>query len=91
MLEAGNKNSTMDNDNTFPLSLDFEGKHYSGRITPSEEKGEKGMPVFFRVTIGGELFAYLCCSDKGWKEKDGSARSDGLVSAIGNYIVDFYE
>jgi hypothetical protein len=86
-----NRKNTMNNDNTFPLSLDFEGKHYTGRITPSEDKGPKGTPVYFRVTIDGELFAYLCCGDKGWSERDSSGKPKGLISAIGNYIFKFYE
>ena len=81
----------MNTDNTFPLSLDFEGKHYQGKITPSEEKNKNGTPVYFRVTLDGEFFAYLCCSDNGWMEKEGNTRPKALVNAIGEYIKDFYE
>jgi hypothetical protein len=81
----------MNNDNNFPLSLDFDGKHYSGTISPSVEKGPDGKPVFFRVTIGDQLFAYLCCGDNGWKEKDNNGQPRGLIQAIGNYILAFYE
>lgn len=81
----------MSNDNTFPLSLDFEGKHYGGTVTPSVEKGPNGMPVYYRVIIGDELFAYLCCGDNGWKERDGSEQPRGLINAIGEYIVEYYE
>ena len=81
----------MNNDDAFPLSLDFEGKHYEGTIMPSVEKGPNGMPVYYRVTLGDELFAYLCCGDSGWSERDGSGQPGGLISAIGNYIVDYNE
>ena len=81
----------MDDDNSFPLSLDYEGKHYHGTITPSLEKGKQGNPVFFRVTLGKQLFAYLCCGDNGWKEKDSIGQPDGLINAIGNYILEYYE
>jgi hypothetical protein len=81
----------MSNDNSFPLSLDYEGKHYDGTITPSMEKSQKGTPIFFRVTLDGQLFAYLCCGDKGWKEKDSAGQPKGLITAIGNYIFDYYE
>lgn len=81
----------MNSDTSFPLSLDFGGKHYAGTITPSVEKGRDGMPVYFRVTIGDELWAYLCCGDNGWRERDGSSQPSGLVSAIGNYILEYYE
>jgi hypothetical protein len=81
----------MNNNDTFPLSLDFEGKHYEGTITPSAEKSPKGTPVYFRVTMGDQLFAYLCCGDNGWKEKDTTGQPKGLVTAIGNYIFEYYE
>ena len=81
----------MNNDNVFPLSLDFEGKHYKGTIEPSVEKGPNGQPIYFRVAIDGELFAYLCCGDNGWNDRDNSGKSGGLISAIGEYIFDYYE
>jgi hypothetical protein len=81
----------MNTDQAFPLSLDFEGQHYRGKITPSEEKGGNGVPVYFRVEIGGSFYAYLCCSDNGWKDKDGDDKPKGLVNAIGKYIWNFYE
>jgi hypothetical protein len=58
---------------------------------PSEEKGASGMPVFFRVELGDGLFAYLCCGDNGWKERDKNGRPKGLVNAIGSFIMDYYE
>lgn len=76
---------------SFPLSLDFEGQHYSGTITPSEDMGINGMPVYFRVTLGDTFFTYLCCSDHGWKERDNEGRPPGLIQAIGDYIADYYE
>jgi hypothetical protein len=81
----------MSDDNSFPLSLDYEGKHYDGMVTPSTEKSQKGTPVFFRVTLGDQLFAYLCCGDNGWKERNSTGQQKGLVTAIGNYIFDYYE
>ena len=81
----------MDNEKSFRLSLDFEGQHYEGSVTPSEEKGAEGMPVFFRVTLGDTFFAYLCCGDYGWKERDGKGKPKGLIDAIGNYILEYYE
>jgi hypothetical protein len=81
----------MNNKSSFPLSLDFGGKHYEGVITPSAEKGAKGTPVFFRVTIGDNLFAYLCCGDNGWSERHVSDKPKELISAIGNYILEYYE
>jgi hypothetical protein len=81
----------MNNEASFPLSLDFEDKHFSGEVTPSDEKGPNGMPVYFRVTLGGALFAYLCCGDSGWKERDGKDQPRELVNEIGKYILDYYE
>jgi hypothetical protein len=81
----------MDKSKSFPLSLDFGGRHYAGEVTPSEDKGQNGMPVYFRVTIGDELFAYLCCGDNGWIERDHSGNQKELIGAIGNYIVEYYE
>jgi hypothetical protein len=81
----------MDNEKSFRLSLDFEGQHYEGSVTPSEEKGSDGKPVYFRVTLGDTFFAYLCCGDYGWKERDGEGRQKGLIDAIGNYILEYYE
>jgi hypothetical protein len=81
----------MDTKQSFKLALDFEGKHYDGTITPSEEKGANGMPVYFRVVLGDAFFAYLCCGDNGWKDRDNNSQQKGLVNAIGNYIADYYE
>ena len=81
----------MDNQNRIPLSLDYEGKHYRGSITPSEEKGSNGIPVFFRVIVDGQFFAYLCCADHGWVDRDKSGTDPGLVGAIGEYVKRFYE
>ncbi|HVU58611.1 MAG TPA: hypothetical protein VHD83_26295 [Puia sp.] len=76
---------------SFPLALDFEGKHYLGSITPSEDVTRNGMPVYFRVTLGDTFFAYLCCSDHGWKDRDKGGHPGDLVQAIGAYIADYYE
>lgn len=83
----------MNNEDILPLSLDFDGKHYEGTVEPSAEKGPGGRSVFFRVTLDGELFAYLCCGDKGWSERGGpnQSASEGLITAIGNYIFEHYE
>jgi len=81
----------MDQTNEFKLELDFEGKHYSGMILPSEEKDNKGFPVFFRITIDGELFAYICCGQHGWHDKDKKIGHNALMNAIGQYIFDWYE
>jgi hypothetical protein len=76
---------------SFPLSLDYEGKHYAGTITPSEDVAITGMPVYFRVKLGDDFFAYLCCSDHGWQERDKEGQHSGLIQAIGDYIADYYE
>jgi hypothetical protein len=60
-------------------------------ITPSEEQSAGGKPVFFRVSIGDELFAYLCCGDNGWRDRDTERQSQGLVDAIGKYLLGYYE
>jgi hypothetical protein len=81
----------MQTDKSFPLSLDFEGSHYEGVISPSEVHGRNGLPVYFRVMLGGKLYAYLCCSDYGWKKWDLEDKSTGLTQAIGAYIRAYYE
>jgi hypothetical protein len=75
----------------FLLTLDFEGRHYNGTIIPSDEKDQTGMPVYFRVTLENEFYAYLCCGTSGWSERDNSGKPDGLIRAIGNYIFEYYE
>jgi hypothetical protein len=75
----------------FPLTLDFEGRHYRGSVTPSEETGKNGTPVYFRVMLDGQFFAYLCCADNGWMERNGESRPPALIGAIGDYIRGFYE
>ena len=81
----------MNDKKTFPLSLDFEGRRYNGEIEASEERGKNGAPIFFRITLDGKFFAYLCCGDFGWKERDDLPRPKGLIDAIGQYILDHYE
>jgi len=45
----------METTGAFRLELDFEGRHYTGAILPSEEKDDKEFPVFFRVeTVKGK-------------------------------------
>jgi hypothetical protein len=75
----------------FKLSLDYEGRHYSGAILPSEEKDSKGFPIFFRVEIDGQLYAYICCGESGWHNRDEKGGHNALINAIGNYIHDWYE
>jgi hypothetical protein len=80
------KNSIIENMGAFRLELDYEDKHYTGMILPSEEKDDKGFPVFFRVEIDGELYAYLCCGTTGWFDRENKGGEDGLINAIGQYI-----
>jgi hypothetical protein len=81
----------METTGAFRLELDFENKHYTGAILPSEEKDNKGFPVFFRVEIDGQLFAYLCCGEAGWHNRENSTQKDDLINAIGQYITYWYE
>ena len=81
----------MNNKTIFPLSLDFEGRHYSGEIIPSEEKQSNGMPAYFKVTMGNEIFTELYCGADGWQERNGNGQLGGVVTAIGSYILDYYE
>ena len=74
----------------FPLSLSYEGEYYTGDITPSAETGKNGLPVYYRVTIGDELFAYLCCGDTGWTTREQKGNSTGLIQAIAGYIRNYY-
>jgi len=81
----------MDNTKEFKLELDFEGKHYTGSILPSEEKDNKDFPVFFRITIDGRLYAYICCGQNGWHDRDQKTGHNALINTIGEYIHDWYE
>lgn len=81
----------MDDTKEFRLALDFEGKHYSGTILPSEEKDSHGFPVFFRIEIDGKLYAYICCGESGWHNRDEKGGHNALLNAIGEYIHDWYE
>lgn len=78
-------------DETFTFSLDYHGEHYEGTVTPSKQRSENGVPIWFRVTVGKKLLAYLCCGEWGWSERDGEKQPQGLVSAIGNCIMEHYE
>lgn len=74
----------------FPFSLVYEGQYYEGDITPSAETGKNGMPVYYRVMMGNELFAYLCCGDTGWTAREQKGNSTGLIQAIAGYIRNYY-
>jgi hypothetical protein len=77
----------MNTEASFPFSLDFEDHHYSGTITPSGDTDNNGVPVYFRVMIGNEFFAYLCCGEFGWGKKDNDDEGDTrLVQTIGEFI-----
>jgi hypothetical protein len=81
----------MDTEKAFPLSLDFQGQHYTGTITPSKELGKNKMAIYYRVMLGNTFYAYLYCGDYGWKVRDKEGQPPALVQAIGDYIVDYYE
>lgn len=81
----------MDTQKGFSLELDYEGLHYSGEVLPSEELDDNGFPIYFRVEIGGKLYAYICCGERGWRNRDEPHGHNGLINAIGNYIFDWYE
>jgi hypothetical protein len=85
------KTSRMNDHASFPLSIDFEGQYYTGSVTPSGDTDKNGTPVYFRVTLGDQFFAYLCCADNGWMERDGNTRPPDLVNAVGDYIRNHYE
>ena len=84
------KTTDMENKQSFTLSLDFEGQHYEGMVTPSEERGKDGMPVFFRITLGDTFFAYFCCTDNGFMHHEGVSQPKELVQAIEKYILEYY-
>jgi len=81
----------MDKDNRFPFSLDYEGKQLKGTVTPSEEKNAEGRPVYFRVELNGQFFAYLCCAENGWYDREQGDRPKDLIGAIGELITQYYE
>jgi hypothetical protein len=87
-----NYQNAMNEKASFPFSLDHEGAHYAGRITPSAETDKYGIPVYYRVMLGNRVFAYLCCGEMGWGRKDQDEEGDsGLVQAIGRDIKRHYE
>ena len=83
----------MNNAASFPFSLNFKGSPYQGTITPSGDTDKNGMPVYFRVMIGDNFFAYLCCGEIGWGRKDESKEQgdSGLIQAIGEFIKRHYQ
>ena len=76
---------------SFKLSLTYNHRHYEGIITPSEKRGRDGIPECFHVVIDNKTFANLCCGDGGWTDREKNDQPDGLVNAIGNYILEYYE
>jgi hypothetical protein len=87
-----NYQNVMNEKASFPFSLDHEGAHYTGRVTPSADTDKNGMPVYFRVMIGNRVFAYLCCGEMGWgkKDKQDEKGDSGLIHAIGRDIQSHY-
>jgi hypothetical protein len=81
----------METTGAFKLSLDFDNRHYAGTILPSEEKDPNGFPIFFRIEIDGQLYAYICCGESGWHNRDKKGGHDALLNAIGKYIHNWYE
>ena len=79
----------MDEIKSFPFAFNFKGEHYKGTITPSEDTGKDGRPVYFRVMMGDKLFAYLCCGDKGWRVHLEDNHNE-LINAVGTYIDNHY-
>lgn len=81
----------MDSIHSFPLEFDYGGRYYDAWVTPSDERGESGLPVFYRVTLNGDFFAYLCCGDNGWRQRDNQEQPKDLTGLIGSLIQDFYQ
>jgi hypothetical protein len=75
---------------TFPLSLTYEGESYEGVVTPSAATAKNGMPLYFKVMLENEFFAYLCCGDTGWTAREQNGNSTGLIQAIARYINNHY-
>ncbi|MHA4806828.1 hypothetical protein ACX0G9_01910 [Flavitalea flava] len=72
-------------------------KIYKGTITPSGDTDKNGVPVYFRVVLENNFFAYLCCDEIGWQKKDDKDKKDqgeigdeGLIKALGEFIKQHY-
>lgn len=76
---------------SFPLEFTDDDQFYDAWVTPSAELSPGGLPVFYRVMLNGDFFAYLCCWDNGWFQRDGEAASADLVSRIGERIAGYYQ
>ena len=81
----------MNVNHSFPLEFSYDDQYYDAWVTPSAELASEGLPVFFRVMLNGDFFAYLCCGDNGWFQRDGEAAPVDLVSRIGEEIAGFYQ
>lgn len=72
------------NDQSFNITLDFEGTHYEGWITPSDKTEADGKPKSFHVVLNETMFGNLSLSEDTWTVDE--QRPEGLVKEVGKYI-----
>ena len=75
--------------NNFPIDFSYDGKQYSGRITPLQTGLQNGIPVSFQVFLNNVYCGLV--KRKGTEWETDSPKCAVLVDVIGNRIYDWYE
>jgi len=75
--------------NKFPISFNYDGKHYSGLIQPLMNGLQNRIPTSFQVFLNNVYYGLIRRKGVDW-ETD-SPKCAILVNTIGNHIYDWYE
>lgn len=73
-----------------PLYLLWNGQGFKGRATPILDSYKDGVYLEHYVGLNGEHLGKIVSTGYGWK-LDNTRVAQGLVDAIGNYLVMWYE
>ena len=71
-------------DKKFDISFEFDGRSYSGWVSPTKELNEKGQPTTFLVELNGQPMGEISFSNCKWLGND--ERPAGLIKLVGKQI-----
>lgn len=74
----------------FSINLVHDGNVYEGKVTPLNQAAKTGaLPKEFHITLNGTFRGIFSQPGRGWEST--SLEDKGLVDAVGNCILSWYE
>lgn len=72
-----------------PIEIEYNGHVYTGEGIPVSQTCTEGVCFELDITLNNEHMGIIRCTDEGWRME--SVKDQGLVDAIGEEIVLWYE